>query len=98
MEMLLVIASNNKCWDKDEWDALFNRALEIHLSKAQKTKIDNECEPPSKIGKISQNVEESDFNQDDNDDDNNHDDNDSDTKESDTKNLSKKNNDLSTDC
>ena len=31
MEMLLVIASNDKCWDRDEWDALSNRALEIHL-------------------------------------------------------------------
>ena len=47
MEMLLVIASKDKCWDKDEWDALFNRALAIHSSKAQKTKIDNECEPSS---------------------------------------------------
>ena len=28
MEMLLVIASNDKCWDKDEWDTLFNHALE----------------------------------------------------------------------
>ena len=83
MEMLLVIASNNKCWDKDEWDALFNCALEIHLSKAQKTKIDKECESPSKIAKISQSVEESDFNQDDNDNNNNHDNNNSDTKETD---------------
>ena len=98
MEMLLVIASNNKCWDKDEWDALFNCALEIHLSKAQKTKIDKECESPSKIAKISQSVEESDFNQDDNDDDNNHNNNNGDTKDSDTKNLLKKNNDLSIDC
>ena len=84
MEMLLVIASNDKCWDKDEWDVLFNCALEIHSSKVLK-KIHNECKPPSKIAKISQSVEESDFNQDDSDDDNDHDNNNSDTKETEDK-------------
>ena len=50
-----------------------------------KKKIYNEFKPPSKIAKISQSVEESDFNQDDSDDDNDHENNNSDTKETDNK-------------
>ena len=32
IEMLLVITTNDKCWDKKECEELLNRALEIHLT------------------------------------------------------------------
>ena len=36
MEMLLVIATNDHCWDQEEREELLKRALEIYMSKSRK--------------------------------------------------------------
>lgn len=53
MEMLLIIATNDKCWDKKEREEVLNSALEIHLTKSRKMKLDDHKEEPvCKIAKI----------------------------------------------
>ena len=50
IEDMLLIKANHKIWDEKEREAILDRTTEIYLQKRRRTKID---EPPSKVQRLS---------------------------------------------